>query len=50
MLGFKTAQQQAAESQIASTAVTEEQAVATGTLAASQETAAVATNVSTPKP
>jgi len=46
-LGFKTAQQAAAESQAAAVAVTEAQAVATGTLAASQETAAVATNVST---
>lgn len=46
-LGFKTAQQSAVESQIASTAVTEAQAVATVELAAGQETAAVATGVST---
>jgi len=46
-LGFKTAQQAAAESQIASAAVTEAQAVATVELAAGQQAATVATNVST---
>lgn len=46
-LGFKTAQQAAAESQAAGLAITEAQTVATGSLAVSQETAAVATNVST---
>lgn len=46
-LGFKTAQQAATESQAGAVAVTEAQAVATGTLAASQETATVATNVGT---
>jgi len=46
-LGFKTAQQQAAESQIVTTAITEAQAVATTELAAGQGAATVATNVST---
>ncbi len=46
-LGFKTAQQAAAESQAAGLAITEAQTVATRSLAVSQETAAVATNVST---
>jgi hypothetical protein len=46
-LGFKTAQQAAIESQVVGATVTEAQAVANVELAASQETAAVATNVST---